>query len=130
MKYVLWLIISHMNCTQRLPEHILASAISYIDYRHKKWPIERAVGMFDTIVSPVSLYACELWAPLVLPKKSFRNIDSVMAAWQTFQPEFLNSKVCRLLLGVHRRANRLAILGELGRYPFLIRAITHSLKYE
>ena len=114
--------------------HTKASRVYFskgnILYNHKKWPVERAMGMFDTIVAPVSLYACELWAPLVLPKKTFRNLDSLMAAWQTFQPELLNSKVCRLLLGVHRKANRLAILGELGRYPLLMKAITHALKYE
>ena len=52
-----------------------------------------------------------------------------MAAWQTFQPELLNQKVCRLLLGVHSKASRLAILGELGRYPVFVRAIIHALKY-
>ena len=104
-------------------------SISNLLYSHKKWPIERAVGMYDTIVTPVSLYACELWAPLILPKKSFRNRDSVMAAWQTFKPELLNQKVCRLLLGVHSKTSRLAILGELGRFPQFVKAITHAIKY-
>ena len=99
-------------------------------YRHKKWPVERALGMFDTIVTPISLYGCEVWAPLVLPNKSFKNCDSVMASWQTFQPELLNQKVCRLILGVHRKASRLAVLGELGRYPLFVKAISHALKYE
>lgn len=105
-------------------------SISNILYRHKKWPVDRSMGLFDTLVSPISLYACELWAPLVLPGKSFRNIDSIIAAWQQFQPELLNQKACRLLLGVHRKASRLAVLGELGRYPMFIRAISHALKYE
>ena len=53
-----------------------------------------------------------------------------MAAWDVFKPELLNQKVCRLLLGVHRKASRIAVLGELGRYPVFVRAITHALKYE
>ena len=86
--------------------------------------------MFDTIVTPISLYGCEVWAPLSLQKKSFRNSESLMAGWQSFQPELLNQKVSRLLLGVHRKASRLAVLGELGRYPLFVRAISHALKYE
>ena len=42
-------------------------SISNILYTHKKWPIDRALSMFDTIVSPVALVACELWAPLTIP---------------------------------------------------------------
>ena len=86
--------------------------------------------MFDTIVSPVALYASEVWTPLVLPKKCFRNVDSLISAWETFKPEVLNQKACRLLLSVHRKASRLAVLGELGRYPIILRAIAHTLKYE
>ena len=86
--------------------------------------------MFDTIVSPVALYGCEVWAPLVMPMKSFRGLDSVLRAWESFQPELLNQKVCRMLLSVHRKSARYAVLGELGRYPLLVRALSHTLKYE
>ena len=93
-------------------------------------PVQRALSMFDTIVSPVALYGSEVWAPLVLPVKSFRDIDSVLRAWENFKPEILNQKVCRMLLGVHRKAARYAVLGELGRFPLLFRALSHTLKYE
>ena len=93
-------------------------------------PVQKALSMFDTIVSPVALYGSEVWAPLVLPVKSFRDIDSVLRAWENFKPEILNQKVCRMLLGVHRKAARYAVLGELGRFPLLIRALSHTLKYE
>ena len=105
-------------------------SISNILYSHKKWPVNRALSMFDTIVSPVCLYASEVWSTLVLPTKSFKNLDSVLKAWETFQPELLNQKVCRMVLGVHRKAARYAVLGELGRFPLLFRALTHTLKYE
>ena len=35
-----------------------------------------------------------------------------------------------MLLGVHRKASRYAVLGELGRFPLLFRALSHTLKYE
>ena len=86
--------------------------------------------MFDTIVSPVALYASELWAPLNIPQKCFTSTDSLLSAWESFKPELLNQKVCRLLLGVNRKATRLAVLGEMGRFPLLIKAISHAIKYE
>ena len=45
-------------------------------------------------------------------------------------PETINQKVCRLLLSVHKKSFRLAVLGELGRYPYLIKALSQCLKYE
>ena len=42
----------------------------------------------------------------------------------------LNQKVCRLLLSVHKKCSRLAVLGELGRYPVMMPAIKLCLKYQ
>ena len=53
-----------------------------------------------------------------------------MKYWEVFQPEILNQKVSRLLLSVHKKCSRLAVLGELGRYPALIPAVKMCLKYE
>ena len=53
-----------------------------------------------------------------------------MKFWESFQPELLNQKVCRLLLSVHKLCSRLAVLGELGRYPVLIPALRHCMKYQ
>ena len=105
-------------------------SISNLLYQHKKWPVKRAINMFDTIVSTVSLYASEIWAPLVLPQRSFKNIETVMEAWDKFQPKLLNRKLCRLILSVHRKTSRLAVIGELGRQPLSMRAIANCLKYE
>ena len=55
---------------------------------------------------------------------------NILKFWENFQPELLNQKVCRLLLSVHKRCSRLAVLGELGRYPVLIPALKHCLKYQ
>ena len=35
-----------------------------------------------------------------------------------------------MLLGVHRKSARYAVLGELGRFPLLLRALKHAIKYE
>jgi hypothetical protein len=35
-----------------------------------------------------------------------------------------------MILSVHKRCSRLAVLGELGRYPVFLPAIRHCLKYQ
>ena len=54
----------------------------------------------------------------------------MLKSWESFQPEILNQKVCRMLLSVHKRCSRLAVLGELGRYPTMIPALKLCLKYQ
>ena len=33
------------------------------------------------------------------------------------------------MLLVHNKSSRLAVIGELGRYPLFVRALAHTLKY-
>ena len=65
-----------------------------------------------------------------LPKASFETKESLLKAWEDFLPERLNQRACRMVLGVHKKASRLAVLGELGRYPMLIRGLIQVLKYD
>ena len=92
-------------------------AISNVLYQHKKLAVQKALQLFDSLIKPIFSYAAEFWLPFVIPKKGFETQTNILKAWETFQPETLNQKVCRLLLSVHKRCSRLAVLGELGRYP-------------
>ena len=47
-----------------------------------------------------------------------------------FKPERLNQRISRMVLSVHKKASTLAVLGELGRYPLLVKALVHTFKYE
>ena len=105
-------------------------AISNVLYQHKKLAVQKALQLFDSLIRPIFLYAVEFWLPFIIPKKGFNSQDSLLKFWETFQPELLNQKLCRLLLSVHKRCSRLAVLGELGRYPVLIPALKHCLKYQ
>ena len=66
----------------------------------------------------------------MIPKKGFDSRTDLLKCWESFHPETLNQKVCRLLLSVHKRCSRLAVLGELGRYPVFIPALKHCIKYQ
>ena len=105
-------------------------AISNVLYQHKKLAVHKALQLFDSLIKPIFLYATEFWLPFIIPKKGFDSKDNILKFWESFQPELLNQKVCRLLLSVHKRCSRLAVLGELGRYPVFIPALRHCLKYE
>ena len=105
-------------------------AISNVLYQHKKLAVYKALQLFDSLIKPIFLYATEFWLPFIIPKKGFDSKDDILKFWESFKPELLNQKVCRLLLSVHKRCSRLAVLGELGRYPVFIPALRHCLKYE
>ena len=46
-------------------------SISKFLYRDKRIQVKRAFQLFDSIVTPVALYACEFWLTYVIPKKCF-----------------------------------------------------------
>ena len=105
-------------------------AISNVLYKHKRLPVSRAFQLFDSLIKPVALYGCEFWLPSILSKKSFNSKDTLLKFWENLPCEILNQKLCRLLLSVHKRSSRLAVIGELGRYPLLISSLKHCIKYE
>ena len=97
-------------------------SISNILYENKKMKVDNALSLFDMTVTPVALYAVEYWGILSLPAASFQSKEAIIKSWETFLPETINQKVCRLLLSCHKKSSRLAMLGELGRYPLLIKS--------
>ena len=105
-------------------------SISNILYENKKMKVDKALDLFDMTVSPVALYAVEHWGILSLPAASFQSREAIMKTWESFLPETVNQKVCRLLLSCHKKSSRLVMLGELGRYPLLIKSLVQTIKYK
>jgi hypothetical protein len=96
-------------------------SISNLIYKHKRMSTDKALQIFDQLLSSIGLYNCESWLPLVMTKKSLNDQNSVLSHWESFQLETLNQKICRMILGVHKKSSRLATLGELGRFPLFIK---------
>ena len=65
-----------------------------------------------------------------MTKKSFESFENLFIFWESFKPEVLNQKVSRMVLSVHKKCSRLAVIGELGRYPVLVPALKLCLKYQ
>ena len=101
--------------------------------------------LFDHIIKPVLLYACEIWTPLNLEYRLANNPQTAAAQFinnikqnfplehkfcETSNPiEKLHLKFCRFVLGVHSKTTNLAIYGETGRYPLYIDQIVQCVKY-
>ena len=66
----------------------------------------------------------------MLFQKSVSHVKKIFTYWQNFKCETSNQKICRMLLSVHSKSSRLAVLGELGRYPLFVRALTQCLAYK
>ena len=95
--------------------------ISNIIYKNKRMEVARALGLFDSLVTPVALYGCEFWLPLILTNKSFKTERNLLDFWEVLNCEKINQKCCRMTLSVHNKTSRLAVLGELARFPLFIK---------
>jgi hypothetical protein len=85
---------------------------------------DTSIHLFDSIVKPVSMYASEIWGcDRIMSKNSLYNLminDTL---------EKCHIKYLRRILGVNKRAPKLAIYGDCGRFPLAIEAINNTIKY-
>ena len=86
--------------------------------------------LFDSLVTPVALYGCKFWLPSILPKKCFNSKENLLSFWKDLVCEKVNQKCARITLSVNRKTSRLALLGELGRYPLFIKALSQCIAYK
>ena len=85
--------------------------------RSKEKTISTYTKMIDSLIKPILLYSCEVWGD-ILSKKLFEN-----------KIEKFHLSMCKQILGIHKRANNVATLSELGRYPFSIDIDVQIFKY-
>ena len=104
--------------------------ISNVIYTNKRMEVNKAFGIFDSLVVPVGTYCCEMWLPYILPEKSFKSFENLFNYWESLQCEKTNQQISRMQLSVHKKTSRLAVLGELGRYPLFIKTLSHCLNYK
>jgi exonuclease III len=85
-----------------------------------------SMKLFDSLIKPILCYGCEVWAPFMLKNLNDQNFLSLC---DKLSGEALHIKVCKLVLGVHKKATNNAVRGELGSYPILIFMLYLSIKY-
>ena len=81
-------------------------SMSSFFYQNKKMKLYRAIELFDSLITPISLYASQFWAVLSLPASAFNSQQNLFKSWQTFIPETLNQRFCRFLLSVNKKTSR------------------------
>ena len=79
--------------------------------------------LFDALVKPIILYACEAWGNEI--SGNLNNIDSI------FRDSFekLHIKICKQILGTHRKTTNIPVLAELGRFPLKLSINNQMVKY-
>ena len=104
-------------------------SISNFIYQNKKMAVNKSLSIFDMLVKPISMYCSELTLPFLFTESNFEN-KNFLGFWENFKPELLNQKISRMLLSVQKKASRLAVLGELERYPLLLSGLSNMFNYE
>ena len=90
-------------------------------YKSKHKSIETYITLFDNIVKQIILYASEIWGIMA----NNANIEKIGKSLI----ERFHLKICKQILGVHRKATNLAVFSELGRYPLYIEIQERMIKY-
>ncbi len=82
--------------------------------------------LFESLVQPILSYGSEIWAPYLLRNL---NVNNFISLCDKNPGELLHVKLCKLILGVHRKATNHAVRGDLGSFLILIPMLCHSIKY-
>ena len=92
-----------------------------IGCKHKT--IHTWLKLFDVLVKPILLYACEAWGD-----STYYNVKDALP---NFKDPFekLQLRVCKQILGVHRKTMNIPVLAELGRFPLKLSIDVQMIKY-
>ena len=104
--------------------------ISNVIYRNKRMEVDKIFGIFNSLVTPVATYGSPFWLPLTIPKKYLENEKQIMDYWESFKSELLQQKCARVVLSVHKKTSRLAVLGELAQYPLFLQSLSQCSNYK
>ena len=97
---------------------------------HTGAQISTVKKLFDTLVRPVLLYNSEIWGAFLRPKqlRSLRTFSNSLFD-DNQNHESLQLKMAKIALNIHKRANNLAVRGEIGMYPLSIEIHKNMIKY-
>ena len=88
--------------------------------------VKLALNLFDTLIFPILSYGGVVWGPLYAQKANLTNLFNVC---NDSSIEKLNVKMCKYLLGVHRKSTNDAVIRQLVRFLILINILNHSYRY-
>ena len=100
---------NHRSITKEKAIHALFKVSKTREF--KKLKPKQEEKLFDTLISPILTYGCEVWG--VYLKQNF-------ASWDKELTEKVHLRFCKYYLGVNSKASNSACIAELGRFPMKI----------
>jgi hypothetical protein len=89
--------------------------------------IRTALRLFDSLISPILLYGCELTNTYFFNHN--KSIDIFLEKILKTDQEKLHLNFCRMILGVNNKTANVAVLGELGRMPIFIKGFKFAVNF-
>ena len=85
--------------------------------------------LYDSLVKPISIYACEIWAAFGHKPNMVTDIISLL--YENYKTPFeqLHLRCCKKALSVSRRTSNFGSLAELGRLPVIYNILIAVCKY-
>ena len=90
-----------------------------------EFSIKLYLKLFDMLIRPILTYNAEIWIWDWLKNKKNKNIWN----FDLFPCDKLNHKMCKHLLGIHKKSSNIASRLELGRFPIAFYIYKQSFKY-
>ena len=89
-------------------------------YNINRLPPQLASKIFDTMISPILTYNCEVWGAY---------LKSDLSHWDKSPIEKAHLRFCKSYLGVNKKATNDACRAELGRFPLKLNIDQKILNY-
>ena len=92
-----------------------------------KIDIKTALRLFDSLISPIILYGCELTNMFKINDN--KGINHFIEKIFKTEQEKLQLNFCRMILGVNNKTANVAVLGEIGRFPLFSKALKFIINF-
>jgi len=118
---------SFENAIKRLYEKGSKALYKLYKLTDQKYDLNTLLYIFDCTIAPILLYGSEVWG--IEGIKNSCDVTRFMRNLEDSPICKLETKFCKHILQVKRNTSTVAIRGELGRHPLLLKAISRSIKY-
>ena len=85
------------------------------------------LDFFDKLIAPIFLYGCEVWGAYLLPPSKGISLDNINGYFRT-DFDKLYIQFLKYILGVNSKACNIAVLSELGAFPYALKILKSVCK--
>ena len=85
-------------------------------------PVKTSISLFHALIAPIILYGAENWSTLSEKKLHSLTLDSAFDNNNKSKVNTIHKKFLKYILGIHRSSPTLAVMGDTGEVPLLIKA--------